>query len=155
MVMMCAWSVSRSISALHSRGLGITRDHSENGRLVVTFTAAFPEPDYLPPPYYPHGGGRRQDDRGRRQACTNHPGRRGADCPSGRCPFTDGKCRLKPNLLRVDGRRLGFRPVAGFWCVRHIMPLERVIRIITLNDQPNHVCAQDARGALAQGDLVW
>ena len=26
--MMCAWSVSRSISALHSRGLGITCDHS-------------------------------------------------------------------------------------------------------------------------------
>ena len=32
MVMMWAWSVSRSISALHSRGLGITCDHSENGR---------------------------------------------------------------------------------------------------------------------------
>jgi len=28
-VMMCAWSVSRSISALHSRGLGITCDHSD------------------------------------------------------------------------------------------------------------------------------
>ena len=41
MVMMCAWSVSRSISALHSRGLGMTCDHSENGRLVVTMTAAF------------------------------------------------------------------------------------------------------------------
>jgi hypothetical protein len=40
-VMMCAWSVSRSISALHRRGLGITCDHSENGRLVVTITAAF------------------------------------------------------------------------------------------------------------------
>src|SRR3984957_12153692 len=39
--MMCAWSVSRSINALHSRGLGITCDHLDNGRLVVTITAAF------------------------------------------------------------------------------------------------------------------
>src|SRR3954454_25236623 len=39
--MMCARSVSRSISALHTLGLGITCDHSENGRLVVTITAAF------------------------------------------------------------------------------------------------------------------
>ena len=39
--MMCAWSVSRSISALHSRGLGMTCDHSEKGRFVVTITAAF------------------------------------------------------------------------------------------------------------------
>ena len=39
--MMCAWSVGRSISALHSRGFQITCDHSENGRLVVTMTAAF------------------------------------------------------------------------------------------------------------------
>ena len=38
---MCAWSVSRSISALHSRGLGMTCDHSEKGRFVVTITAAF------------------------------------------------------------------------------------------------------------------
>src|ERR1700691_6485255 len=39
--MICAWSVSRSMSALHSRGLGITCDHSENGRLVVPIAAAF------------------------------------------------------------------------------------------------------------------
>ena len=39
--MMCAWSVSRSISALQSRVLGMTGDHSENGRLVVTVAAAF------------------------------------------------------------------------------------------------------------------
>ena len=38
--MMCARSVSRSISAWQSRGLGRTWVHSENGRLVVTMTAA-------------------------------------------------------------------------------------------------------------------
>jgi hypothetical protein len=39
--MMYARSVIRSISALHSRALGMTCVHSENGRLVVTMTAAF------------------------------------------------------------------------------------------------------------------
>ncbi len=39
--MMCARSVIRSSSALHSRALGITCVHSEKGRLVVTMTAAF------------------------------------------------------------------------------------------------------------------
>ena len=38
--MMCARSVSRSTSAWQSRGFGMTCPHSENGRLVVTMTAA-------------------------------------------------------------------------------------------------------------------
>jgi hypothetical protein len=38
--MMCAWSVSRSSIALHSRALGNFVVHSENGRFVVTITAA-------------------------------------------------------------------------------------------------------------------
>src|SRR5260370_3456661 len=39
--MIFARSAMRSISALQSRALGITWVHSENGRLVVTITAAF------------------------------------------------------------------------------------------------------------------
>src|SRR6266849_1071413 len=39
--MMCARSVIRSSKALHRRALGIIWVHSENGRLVVTITAAF------------------------------------------------------------------------------------------------------------------
>jgi hypothetical protein len=39
--MILARSVTRSISALHTRALGITVVHSENGRLVVIITAAF------------------------------------------------------------------------------------------------------------------
>jgi len=39
--MMCARSVSRSSMALHNRAFGNTCGHSENGRFVVTTTAAF------------------------------------------------------------------------------------------------------------------
>src|SRR6266568_6727806 len=39
--MMCAWSVSRSSIALHNRAFGNIVVHSENGRFVVTITAAF------------------------------------------------------------------------------------------------------------------
>jgi hypothetical protein len=42
--MMCAWSVNRSISALHSRGFGMTCDHSENGRFVVAVAGSSSEP---------------------------------------------------------------------------------------------------------------
>ena len=35
-MMMCARSVSRLIGAVHSLGIGITCDHSENGKVVVT-----------------------------------------------------------------------------------------------------------------------